>query len=101
MNADLPSHHSELLAAGQEERWISPGRICVHLRSSAANSGSFLRKLMSISRRTFVKGTAMAGGALGMGMAPRIAGASEERESASAEPKPVEKAAKPLDILVL
>ena len=56
---------------------------------------------MSISRRTFVKGTAMAGGALGMGMAPRIAGAAEERESASAEPKPVEKAAKPLDILVL
>ena len=57
---------------------------------------------MSISRRTFVKGTAMAGGALGMGIgAPRIVGASETREEGAAERRPVEKARKPLDILVL
>ena len=57
---------------------------------------------MSISRRTFVKGSAMAGGALGLGVTPRLAGAAERHEAAEpSSAKPVEKAAKPLNILVL
>src|SRR2546430_980596 len=54
---------------------------------------------MSTSRRNFIRATAAAGGAVGLGLIPRIlAGQGAERPAA---PERVRRAAKPLNLLIL
>src|SRR5438876_4645636 len=54
---------------------------------------------MSTSRRSFIRATAAAGGAVGLGLIPRIlAGQGPEQP---ADPERVRRAAKPLNLLIL
>lgn len=56
---------------------------------------------MSTSRRTFLKVSAAAGGAVGFGTLPNLGFGMDARHEKSLTPSPVERAKKPLNILIL
>lgn len=56
---------------------------------------------MSSNRRTFIKSSALAAGALGLDALPKLAFADAPSLERAAERAPVERAVKPLDILIL